>query len=338
MVRLTSTKRLTTYIRACGELAAALEVSGWPKPGNVHRTRDYPDTRFEHFLAGSIALGLWIERAANKGILTSSKKKPISSIEIGKLVKNALSTISDSHLGGNTHLGIALLFIPLAAATARSYTQMKMINPRDISGEIRKIMKSTTSNDALNIYEAIAQTTSPSKLGKVNDKMAPDLYDPEAKKKILTDGVTLYDAMKVASSYDTIALELTTGMSISFKIGYPQLTETWRRTHNINISTVHTFLKILSCFPDTHIARKIGNRKINDSKRAVEIGRKEILWISKKAEQILTLGALTTGNGKESLWEFDSELRNLGKDYNPGTTADLTAASLMIALLDGLKF
>ena len=36
-------------IQCCAQLAAALEVSGWPKPGNVHRTADFTDTRFEHY-------------------------------------------------------------------------------------------------------------------------------------------------------------------------------------------------------------------------------------------------------------------------------------------------
>lgn len=34
----------------CLSLASLLELAGWPKPGNVHRTRDFENTRFEHFL------------------------------------------------------------------------------------------------------------------------------------------------------------------------------------------------------------------------------------------------------------------------------------------------
>ncbi len=34
------------YIRRCATLAALLEVSASPKPGNVHRTRDHSDTRY----------------------------------------------------------------------------------------------------------------------------------------------------------------------------------------------------------------------------------------------------------------------------------------------------
>ncbi|WP_455363487.1 triphosphoribosyl-dephospho-CoA synthase, partial [[Eubacterium] cellulosolvens] len=37
-------------IAAALQLAVLLEVSAYPKPGNVHRTRDFELTRFEHFL------------------------------------------------------------------------------------------------------------------------------------------------------------------------------------------------------------------------------------------------------------------------------------------------
>ncbi len=33
----------------CINVASLLELAGWPKPGNVHRTQDFQDTKFEHF-------------------------------------------------------------------------------------------------------------------------------------------------------------------------------------------------------------------------------------------------------------------------------------------------
>ena len=150
--------------------------------------------------------------------------------------------------------------------------------------------------------------------------------------------MTLFDVMKQASSYDTVAQELVTGMEISFEIGYAELMKTFHWTHDINIATVQTFLKILSKVPDTFIARKIGTKQISDIKEAVKQGRQESKWISKKAGQILDLGGLTTKEGTTALWALDEEMQKLGRDFNPGTTADLTASSLMIALLCGLKF
>ena len=81
--------------------------------------------------------------------------------------------------------------------------------------------------------------------------------------------------------------ELVTGMEISFKIGYKELIETFEDTYNINTATVHTFLRILSKIPDTFIARKIGLKKTSNIRTAVEMGVNSIIWISKKAEEIL---------------------------------------------------
>jgi len=82
-------------------------------------------------------------------------------------------------------------------------------------------------------------------------------------------------------------------------------------------------LKILSAIPDTLIIRKTN----------LATAQK----ISEKAKQILDMGGLTTKRGTKLLWEFDKMLREKGNKLNPGTTADLTTSSLMVALLNGLK-
>ncbi|MCD6465442.1 triphosphoribosyl-dephospho-CoA synthase [Candidatus Bathyarchaeota archaeon] len=331
-------KNLVKHIEYSAQLAAVLEVSGWPKPGNVHRTRDHGDARFEHFLAGSIALGSSIEAAALKGVMAARGKISLSEIGVGRLIKKAVKDFSFSHKGGNTHLGVCLLFIPLSAAAAKTYMEKSRFSILPLRKNIQDIIRSTTPVDAIRVYEAIRMVSSPRELGKVNGEGAPDLYDKNAKKKILSSGVTLFDAMRDASSYDTIARELVTGMEISFNVGFRELVKTFKRTRDINVATVHTFLRILSEFPDTFIARKIGLKEENDVKKAVEIGIRETMWISEVAMRILDLGGLTTEEGRPALWELDEKLQNLGKDYSPGTTADLTASSLMIALLAGLKF
>lgn len=331
-------KWLTEHIRRSAEFAAVLEVAGWPKPGNVHRTRDHIDACFEHFLAGSIALGPSVESAALKGILVARGRLNLSKVEVGRLVKKAVTGIISFHNGGNTHLGVCLLFIPLSVAAAKTYVEENCFPPESLRRNFEVVMHSTTPIDAVKVYEAIAMASSPCGLGSVNEGRAPDLYRKDAKKKILEEGITLYDVMLESSSYDNVARELVTGMEISFNTGFKELTETFERTKDINTAIVHTFLKILSKFPDTFIARKIGLKREGDIRKAVKIGIKETLWISESAERILNLGGLTTKEGQTALWEFDEKLQSLGKDYSPGTTADLTASSIMIALLDGLKF
>ena len=36
-------------IAKLAQIASVLEVSGWPKPGNVHRTRNYDDMVFQDY-------------------------------------------------------------------------------------------------------------------------------------------------------------------------------------------------------------------------------------------------------------------------------------------------
>jgi triphosphoribosyl-dephospho-CoA synthase len=329
---------LIKHIVYSAQLAAVLEVSGWPKPGNVHRTRDHSDACYEHFLAGSIALGSSVEAAARRGVMIARGIIDSSRAGVGRLVRKAVIDVLSSHNDGNTHLGVCLLFIPLSISTSKTYIENNAFSSDILRRNIDAIMRSTTPIDAVEVYRAIRIASSPWEMGKVADLKSPDLYDKEAEKKILRDGITLLNVMLDASSYDTIARELVTGMEASFTVGYNELMETFRRTNNINTAVVHTFLRLLSKFPDTFIARKVGLKKISDVKKAVEMGIEETRWISETAEKILNLGGLTTSEGKALLWELDEKLQSLGKDYSPGTTADLTAASIMIALLSGLRF
>jgi len=331
-------KDLIEHVQTSAQLAAILEASGWPKPGNVHRTMNHSDARYEHFLAGSIALGSSIAEAALKGSMAARGRLSVSKIGVGKLVKKAVRSISESHNGGNTHLGICLLFVPLAAAAAKTYVEKGGIFLSALRSSVDEVMRSTTPVDTVKIYEAIALVGSPRGLGRVEGNGVPDVYDKQAYGRIFEENLSLFDVMKESSSYDTVARELVTGMEVSFEIGYKELIETFKRTCDINTATVHTFLRVLSRVPDTFIARKVGLKKISDVKKAVRIGINETAWISKMAEKALNLGGLTTEEGTLFLWKFDRKLQSLGKDYNPGTTADLTAASLMIALLCGLRF
>jgi triphosphoribosyl-dephospho-CoA synthetase len=95
------------------------------------------------------------------------------------------------------------------------------------------------------------------------------------------------------------------------------------KSKSLNTSVVHTFLKILSERPDTFIARKVGKGKTKE--------------ISEEAKEVLNRGGLDTAEGKKSLAKFDRKLRRKGNSCNPGTTADLTAATLALAIIGGYR-
>ncbi|WP_269848804.1 triphosphoribosyl-dephospho-CoA synthase [Methanosarcina horonobensis] len=82
-----------SMIARCAQLAMLLEVSASPKPGNVDREHNYPDTCFEHFVASSVSVYPVLELAAK------------STERIGLLLRSAVYESSTWQQGGNTHFG-----------------------------------------------------------------------------------------------------------------------------------------------------------------------------------------------------------------------------------------
>lgn len=327
-------------VMAAMQLASILEVSGYPKPGNVHRTADFPDTRYEHFLAGSIALGPAAKKAALRGAMVAKGEIQPSDIGVGECIKEAVEDVRRSHAGGNTHLGTIFLLIPLAAAAGKTLAEGGKIDSTRLRKNFTLVMKSTTSVDSIHTYDAIEtilERGGVSWLGRVGASV-PDLSVSGARDRLSKEDISLYDWMKISSRWDSIAKELTSGMRISFGIGYRTLKKTLEEHGDINVAIVHTFLKILSEIPDTLVARKVGLRTSPNVAKAVRIGIRRTKWISGAAKSILAAGGLTTKKGREALYDLDRKLHSAHGELNPGTTADLTAASLAIGILCGLKF
>jgi triphosphoribosyl-dephospho-CoA synthase len=67
------------------------------------------------------------------------------------------------------------------------------------------------------------------------------------------------------------------------------------------------------------------------------MGHKSAILVSEKAKQIIEVGGIESEEGKTMLWNFDEELNKEKGKLNPGTTADLTAASLYVLLLSGWR-
>jgi len=316
------------------QLAAALEVSGWPKPGNVHRAADFEDTTFEQFIAGSIALGPPIRRAALKGVEAGKGRIGLDEVGVGGIIGKILEDVRTWHSGGNTHLGTSMLIVPLAISAGYTFARTSKLDIADIRMNVATVMAATTVQDALDVQRAIG-LLKPTGLGKLEDKNLPDLSGKDARRTIVQRAYTLYDMMKASSSWDNIAREWVTSMEISFCCGLPTWLRIKRETGNVNAATVHTFLTILSKYPDTFIARKIGSRTEGDVEKAVRKGLVEAMKISSTASKVLSMGGVTTVEGMKALRDFDRQLRSKGNEMNPGTTADLTSSSIMISILGG---
>lgn len=306
------------YVAQCLQLAMLLEVSAYPKPGNVHRTRDFLDTKFEHFLASAVALAPCWREAARRGILISSGKLGPSSAKLGELIETGVKKTRRWHTGGNTSLGTIMLLAPMAVA-AGGALEAGELNERGLRENLRSIVEASTPLDAVKVYEAIS-LANPGGLGKV-EKL--DVRDPSSRAKILEEGVSLLEVFKLASPRDSIAFEWVNNFKITFELGYPFFMAELESSKDLNASIVNAFLKLLSEIPDSLIVRKAGVEKA--------------LTVSSKAKEALEAGGLRTAEGRMLVAKLDEELSKAGNKLNPGTTADLISSILAVAVLNGLR-
>ena len=298
------------------QLGLLLEVSS-KKPGNVNLSSGFVGTKFEHFLASAVASIPSFENAAFRGISVLEGNLEVKNLGIGKIIQNCLEEINAWQKGGNTLLGAIILFVPIAAAAGM--TKLKdVFDLLKLRANLKKVIQSTTPKDAVHLYEAF-DAIKPSGLNKAPDF---DLNSPESKNRLLKENIPLYNVFKIAVDYDDVCSEWINNYSISIDLAYPYLLKQIK-TRDLNTAIIHTYLKVLSKHPDTLITRKVG----------LKLSRE----ISSDANYLLELGGLDTKEGQQELIVFDNKLRKNGNNLNPGTTADLIAATLGFYVLTGYR-
>ncbi|MGH7472546.1 MAG: triphosphoribosyl-dephospho-CoA synthase, partial [Candidatus Methylomirabilales bacterium] len=117
----------------------------------------------------------------------------------------------------------------------------------------------------------------------------------------------------------TVAREYATGFAVTFDVGVPCLLRSFDATRDLRAAILQTYLTILATVPDSLIARKVGLRRARE--------------VSLDAARILRAGGAQTAAGRRWLVRFDRQLRLRRNLLNPGTTADLTGATLFVGLL-----
>jgi len=225
------------------QLAMMLEVCAYPKPGNVDRCHDYPDTRLEHFLASTILSRTALEEA-EKG-----------TGRIGEIIKHAVRD-TNTHAGGNTHFGAFILLIPL-------------VYGHDIPGAM-KVIETTDVSDAVAFYKAFAMTAV-----RINATDELDVNDPHTLTIIRDREMNLMDVMTHSAANDMVAREWVTGFPLTRR-GADMLIQTGPGRDAI----VRTFLTLLATEPDTFIIKKhgsaiameimMGAREVLEGKRTAE--------------------------------------------------------------------
>jgi triphosphoribosyl-dephospho-CoA synthase len=307
------------HINQCLQLAILLEVSA-DKPGNVNFTSSFKGTCREHFLASAVAAGFAFQEAAIRGMQIAEGSRAVNEAGLGELVKLCVKNVMTWQQGGNTILGTIMLFMPISIAAGMTpiNAEFSEVDFKLLRENINTVVSSSTARDSVCLYEAI-DIAMPSGLNQ-----APDLSvnDPMSKQRLIAENITLYEVFNIAKDYDDICSEWIHNYPIIFDEAYPYLTEQLRKVDQ-NTAVINTFLKILSNHPDTFIARKAGVEKAKE--------------ISVETKKILELGGASTFEGKSALAKLDSALRKAGNNYNPGTTADLTAAALSLCTLNGYR-
>lgn len=201
----------------------------------------------------------------------------------------------------NTNLGTVLLLAPLAKAA---------ITPGrgDLRTRLRRILQRLSVQDARHVYAAI-RLVKPGGLGRA----------PRWDVRGAPVDVNLLKVMQAAADRDTVAREYATDFAVTFDVGVPNLARYGAVLPDVRTAIVQTYLAILAKLPDSLIARKVGLREAEK--------------VSREADQVLRLGGVETARGRQRLNAFDQNLRRRGNLLNPGTTADLTAASLFVVML-----
>jgi triphosphoribosyl-dephospho-CoA synthase len=206
-------------------------------------------------------------------------------------------------VGQNTNLGILLLAAPLAAAAEASDARLRQA--------LACVLKGLDRADATDVFAAIA-TANPGGLGRASrhDVNAPVV-------------ATLREAMAEAADRDRIARQYVTTYEDIFSLGLPALATARQRHSDARWSILRIYLAFFAEIPDTHIARKF------DLGVAEAVRREAADWRA----------AFDAAHDPEGivagLLKWDGELKTRG--INPGTSADLTVATLFASSLSTIR-
>ena len=218
---------------------------------------------------------------------------------VGERVLSAMQATVDA-VGQNTNLGILLLCAPLACAFER--LGGRRVGRRDFRHVLAAVLDETSLADAESVYRAI-RLASPGGLGTVAEHDARE-----------SPRITLKAAMAAAADRDRIARQYVTAYGDIFTVGLPALDAATLTQGEPIWRTTAVYFAFASGVADTHVLRKHG----------AEVAE----WTrSQFAEHRDFLGPESAGR----LLSFDAALKS--RHINPGTSADLTVATIMASQL-----
>ena len=206
-------------------------------------------------------------------------------------------------VGCNTNLGIVLLCAPLIHAIQHK-------NRGIIRSRLSHVLNHTTVTDAEWVYRGI-RLVKPAGMGYSADQDIE--YKPD---------INLTETMRIASHRDRIAYQYISDYEDVFDFAKNRYHTAVGQWGEETWAAVAVFVSLLHKIPDSHIERKFGNRFTRMIITRMALLDKE-LSSSSEPKRCIT-----------RLQEVDAEFKNAG--INPGTTADLTVATLLVVRLEAL--
>lgn len=213
---------------------------------------------------------------------------------LGRRLLDAV-TATRQAVGCNTNLGILLLCAPLALAAERACDD-------SLERAVVEVLAGLDAEDAALAYRAIA-LANPGGLGEAGEH---DVRRPPR--------LGLVEAMALAAPRDRIARLYADDFADLFGFALPLLRNRLDAGNDIETATTMLYLALLARWPDSHLLRKFG-----DSAAQTVTREAADLRIRLRAEPI-------AANRHALLLDWDKRLKQQG--FNPGTSADLTVATL----------
>ncbi|NJD98286.1 apo-citrate lyase phosphoribosyl-dephospho-CoA transferase [Thermococcus sp. LS1] len=274
-----------------------------PKPGNVNRFRDFEDLTFYHFLfAETAVIDIYYEAVKVGELLRKGALLP-SEAGIGELIKRAVQNAKEAQ-NANPNFGIITLSIPLMIALSMG---RNMLDARE---KVKLLIEESTVRDTMELYRAIRIA---------NPKGIPsgvkyDVYSNDSFRELFQDGINLARLAEMSCERELIFCEWLNQYELSYST-FARLYELVREK-SLEEAVQTAFLELLAGNLDTLIIRKAG---IEEAK-----------LVQRKAREVL--------EGKLTLGEFDSFMREKKDLRNPGSLADVMAVALSLLILRGYRF
>ena len=228
---------------------------------------------------------------------------------VGERIEAAVAATADA-AGCNTNLGIVLLCAPMARAVE---SHRDAHDPAALRSALEEVLADLDIGDARAAYRAIAQA----RPGGLGSAPAQDVHD--------VPDIDLRAAMALAADRDSIARQYRDGFAELFELGLGALVSgpivlpaspQEPVPPAVASAVQRVYLSFLAQRPDSHIVRKHGAALAHSVMRSAQP------WQARASA-----GEALDADPGFAAW--DLELKAAG--LNPGTSADLTVATLFAA-------